>query len=498
MSGSTSVSGPTSASVPASRAPVLPAAIGRYRPLALLGAGAMGSVYRAHDPLIDRIVAIKVVRTEGLDPGMHDEFLDRFRREVQAAGRCSHPAIVGVFDFAGETGNPFIVMEFVAGRTLNAVFRDPTLRAALPVRSVLGQVLDGLAYAHRLGITHRDIKPANILITEAGHAKIADFGIARLSGTSMTQAGTMLGTPSYMAPEQVSDDAVDHRADLFATGAILYEALVGRPPFAGRSLTDTILRVSGPAPADFAALRDTPNAAFVPVLAQALAKRREERFQSADDFAAALRGVAGEAAQVRSADATIVASPPGAAHALSDARAIASPGTVPPGNVFLDTAGTLARQWDPDLLQRAERALSRHLGPMAKLAVRKAAARSAGPDELAETLAGDIADGSVRATFLRDFGVRAEASLVTKPPPTLGTASGASLVTAIPQPAIDAAQAALVVFVGPMARVLVRKAAAQATSRADFIERLLASVSRPDEVSALRRRLQAEVEPALR
>src|SRR5262249_11253074 len=161
----------------------------------------------------------------------------RFRLEAQAAGRCSHPAIVAVFDVLSEAGDPAIVMEFVAGRSLAELFRaGPSARAALPIVGLLAQVLDGLGYAHRLGITHRDIKPANILVTDEGRAKIADFGIARLSGMAgaqtLTQVGAMLGTPSYMAPEQIGDMPVDHRADLFALGGVFYEALTGRPPFA--------------------------------------------------------------------------------------------------------------------------------------------------------------------------------------------------------------------------------------------------------------------------
>ena len=177
--------------------PALPTAIGRYRPVAVLGTGGMGTVYRAHDPVIDRQVALKVIRTDALGAELRSEYLDRFRLEAQAAGRCSHPAIVAVFDFFEAEGNPAIVMEFVAGRTLAAMLRGgAAARAAVPITAILGQVLDGLAYTHRLGVTHRDIKPANIIVTDAGQAKIADFGIARLA--DMAQSGALTRPGSWL------------------------------------------------------------------------------------------------------------------------------------------------------------------------------------------------------------------------------------------------------------------------------------------------------------
>ena len=203
--------------------PVLPTQLGRYRPTAILGTGAMGLVYRAEDPVIGREVAIKVMRTESLDAETRADYFERFRREVQAAGRCSHAGIVAIYDYAENDGEPFIVMELVEGRSLQRLLRDTAARASLDPVGLMLQVLDALDCAHAFAVVHRDIKPANILVTSSGQAKIADFGIARSSHlTSMTMTGGMIGTPSYMAPEQVIGQDVDHRADLFAAGAILY------------------------------------------------------------------------------------------------------------------------------------------------------------------------------------------------------------------------------------------------------------------------------------
>lgn len=468
------------------RAGALPAAIGRYRPQGVLGAGGMGTVYRAHDPVIDREVAIKVVRTDALDSGARAEYLDRFRLEAQAAGRCSHPAIVAVYDVLSEGGDPAIVMEFVAGRSLADLLRGGAAsRAAVPVIDLLGQVLEGLGYAHRLGITHRDVKPANIIVTEAGRAKIADFGIARLSdlpgGHALTQAGALLGTPSYMAPEQIGEAPVDHRADLFAVGAILYEALTGRPPFAGRSALETIQRLAGPEAASMVPVEAAGAGAFVPVLQQALAKAAARRFPSAEAFAAAL-AAAGR-------------SPPPPAE---------EPPTriVPPRPAVEVAPPTGTGHWDPRTLARVERALAQYVGPMARVVVAEAARQSADAEALYQALARSLQSTADRSAFLRSLatGTRLEPTLgppgggATKGPATEATASGGI----VPAEALAAAQAALAQFMGPIARVLVRQAAQQATSPADFIDRLCAHLAKPEETAALRRRLRAEVEPRLR
>ena len=466
----------------------LPAAIGRYRPQGVIGTGGMGTVYRAHDPVIDRTVAVKVVRTDALDSAARVEYLDRFRLEAQAAGRCSHPAIVAVFDVISAGGDPAIVMEFVAGRSLAELLRGgPAARAAVPIADLLGQVLDGLGYAHRLGITHRDIKPANIIVTDAGRAKIADFGIARLTdlagGHMLTQAGAMLGTPSYMAPEQIGDAPVDHRTDLFAVGAVLYEALTGRPPFAGRSALETIQRLAGPDPASMVAVEAAGAGAFVPVLQQALAKAPARRFPSAGAFAAAL------AAARRSP-------PPPAEEPPTRILPIrtAAEGTLPPGT----------GRWDPRTLARVERALAPYVGPMARVVVADAARQSPDAETLYQTLARSLQTTADRSAFLRSLagGTRLEPTLGGPPtagPPTAAPPTGGTIgVAAIPAEAITAAQAALAQFMGPIARVLVRQAAQQATSPGDFIDRVCAHLARPEETAALRRRLRAEVEPRLR
>lgn len=505
----------------------LPPVIGRYRPLGVLGAGGMGVVYKAHDPVIGRMVAIKLVRTDTLDAATRMAYMDRFRIEAQAAGRCMHPAIVAVYDVVTADNDPCIVMEYVEGRPLNQLLREragvgiPSGIAATAAMAVpiLLQVLDGLGYAHRLGVTHRDIKPANIIVTASGTAKIADFGIARLSeishaSMSLTQAGDMLGTPSYMAPEQLSETDVDHRADLFAVGAVLYEALAGRPPFAGRNMVETIQRLSGSKPASMVAVEAAGAGAFVSVLQRALAKPRSQRFQSAEEFAQALQAAGAQApppARTQDDDQATVLWPP-VTHGTQ----------APPARTFATQAGaTQTGRWDSGTLLRMERALANYVGPIARVMVAQAAQQATTPDELYQTLARSLQSTADRSAFLRSLGgPRVEPRLDN---PTLGpapahaantqagNAQSGTMQPGATQPgttqagggriagdAVAAAQAALAFFVGPIAQMLVRQAAAKAVSPQDFIERVCAHVTKPNEVMALRRRLRAEVEPRLR
>jgi eukaryotic-like serine/threonine-protein kinase len=210
----------------------------KYALRGTLGSGAMGTVFEALDRRIERRVAIKVIRRPPPGDPEGEEAHARFRREAQAAGRLSHPNIVGVFDYGEDADSAWIVMELVEGDSLKARL-DRGERLAVPeIARLIGQVCAALAYSHARGVVHRDIKPGNLMLTggadgAVGDIKIADFGIARLENSSMTQVGTMIGTPSYMAPEQLRGETVDARADLWAVGVVLYQLLTGEKPFEG-------------------------------------------------------------------------------------------------------------------------------------------------------------------------------------------------------------------------------------------------------------------------
>jgi serine/threonine protein kinase len=214
-----------------------PEHIGRYRIERVLGRGAMGVVYRAHDPEIDRPVAIKLVRSDLLDGEERETYLVRFRREAQVAGRCAHPNIVAIYDYAIHEGHPFLVMEYVEGESLaQALLRGASFTSGKACDLVL-QVLEALTCAHGLGIVHRDVKPANILLVDKGRVKVTDFGVARIDNAMLTQGEFIIGTPSYMAPEQFNGEKVDQRSDLFSTGIVLFELLTGEKLFPGPTFT---------------------------------------------------------------------------------------------------------------------------------------------------------------------------------------------------------------------------------------------------------------------
>lgn len=264
---------------------------GRYEILSELGRGAMGVVYKARDPQIDRLVALKTVSLWGQEPDEEKEFRLRFMNEAQAAGRLHHSGIVSVFDVGEDPENhdPYIVLEHVAGESLSRIL---SREKKLPLERALKlaeEVADALDYAHAQGVIHRDIKPANILITPDGRAKIADFGIAKLNLAHFTIPGRVLGTPAYMAPEQLSGEAVDGRADLFSLGVILYAIVTGHSPFQGNSATTVCFKVANREPIAASALDMTLPPQLDAVISRAMAKDPNERYQRGVDFADDLR-----------------------------------------------------------------------------------------------------------------------------------------------------------------------------------------------------------------
>ncbi|HTQ80973.1 MAG TPA: serine/threonine-protein kinase, partial [Thermoanaerobaculia bacterium] len=217
-----------------------PTRLGRYEILDEIGKGAMGVVFLAKDPLIGRLVALKTFRIGySVKDQEMEQFRARFMREAQSAGILSHPNIVTIHDVVEESeeGLAFIAMEYVRGTNLKVVLQRETPLDLAYTAGILEQIADGLDYAHSKGVVHRDVKPANIIITADNRVKITDFGIARIDTSNLTQEGQLLGTPNYMAPEQILGREVDHRADLFSLGVVLYEMLTRHKPFQGENLT---------------------------------------------------------------------------------------------------------------------------------------------------------------------------------------------------------------------------------------------------------------------
>jgi serine/threonine-protein kinase len=262
--------------------------LGKYELRNVLGKGAMGTVYEGFDPIIARQVAIKTVRLPEPDDHEAQEELARFKREAQAAGRLTHPNIVGVFDYGETPELAYIVMEYVNGTTLKHVVDKKERFELAEIVRIMESLMAGLQYSHDRGVVHRDIKPANVMLTKSGEVKIADFGIARIESSSMTQAGTMLGTPSYMSPEQFMGQTVDARTDLYSSGVMLYQLLTGEKPFEG-GLTAIMHKVLNTDPPPPSALSVTVPHSFDVVVQKAMAKRPEDRFATANDFSKAVR-----------------------------------------------------------------------------------------------------------------------------------------------------------------------------------------------------------------
>lgn len=262
--------------------------LGKYQILGELGRGAMGVVYEAFDPLIERPVAIKTILKSSIHANEAEDIFERFRREARAAGRLAHPRIISIYEYGENDEMAYIVMELVRGKELTEYFEVGKRISIHDGLHIIMQILDALDYLHTNGIVHRDIKPANILITADEQIKIADFGIAKIDTSAHTQVGIVLGTPTYMAPEQFMGHEVDHRADLYSVGVVLYLFLTGERPFVGSVITimhQAVHRDATP-PSE---LNPEVSKQLDAVVKKAMAKRPEDRFQSAVEFLTALK-----------------------------------------------------------------------------------------------------------------------------------------------------------------------------------------------------------------
>jgi TonB family protein len=265
----------------------VPATIGRYQISGSLGYGAMGAVYKAFDPLIKRQLAIKTVRLDiPRTSPQYRAFLDRFQHEAQISGSLQHAGIVTLFDFGEEGGDPFFAMEFVDGRTIAEVLAEGTRFKPEKVIGLVSQIAAALDYAHKRGVVHRDIKPANLMLYDQDKVKVTDFGIAKLQNADITHSGALLGTPSYMSPEQAMGEKLDGRSDIFSLGVVAFEMLSGQQPFPGPNVTSILYKLVHTEPVEPPGLELL---GLVPqkwreVFQKVLAKKPESRYQTASSF----------------------------------------------------------------------------------------------------------------------------------------------------------------------------------------------------------------------
>ncbi|QDQ25784.1 protein kinase [Chitinimonas arctica] len=262
--------------------------LGHYRIHALLGQGAMGVVYRAVDERLERTVALKVLRLN-LSAEERAEYAPRLQQEAKSAARLNHPNIITVYDCGDIDGHAFLAIEFVEGKTLQSLMESGIKISCGRVVKLAGQLFGALAYAHEHEVVHRDIKPANLMLTADGRLKITDFGIAQLPASDLTRAGTLVGSPRYMAPEQIEGKKLDGRADIFAAGIVLYEVLTGTRPFDGEHVATIAYRILHETPSDIRSLNPDVPEWLAELVMRCLEKDPAKRFQSAREARSALR-----------------------------------------------------------------------------------------------------------------------------------------------------------------------------------------------------------------
>jgi serine/threonine-protein kinase len=463
-----------------------PARLGKYKILDMLGKGAMGVVYKGFDPHIHRPVALKTIRLDRLSDDAENIFA-RFENEAKAAGRLSHPGIVAVYEY-GEEGNvAYIAMEYVEGYTLGEYFSRHTQFSLEDTISILVQLLDAIGHAHEQGVVHRDIKPNNIILTPTGRIKVTDFGIAHIPSSELTEVGMIMGTPYYMAPEQYQGVRVDGRADLYSAGVLLFFLLTGKKPFDGsrEQLAYSVCNMPARRPSVVAPESAPPR--FDVVVETALAKKPEERYPTAHAFKEALMAAySAPVAAVVSEETRIIDSGPGLSANEPPTPKIDT-GSSSPGSESAPPTG-----WDPGLLKKVEQQLAVFVGPLARLMVKKAAKSVTDLESLYSRLADELEDTEERGKFLRNHKQTGSGRTMTpvgKTPSRSGISGkpadepGAmpSADERISSETIEEAARLLAAFLGPIAKVLARRAASQCTTRQQFFSKLAENLTDRDE-----------------
>jgi eukaryotic-like serine/threonine-protein kinase len=486
----------------ASAGPAAQRRIGKYVVLETIGEGAMGIVYKATDPHIQRTVALKTIqRRDAASSVTGVANATRFRNEAQAAGRLSHPGIVSVYDYGEQGDESYIAMEYVQGPTLAECARRERLPLA-DVLSITSQLLDALQCAHSQNVWHRDIKPGNLILTVQGQLKVADFGIARIDANVLTQDAWSMGSPGYMAPECYTGAVIDHRVDLYACGVLLFELLTGARPFRG-SPGVVMYQAMHEAPPTLAqALPGCDELApFEVIVARAMAKQRSERYGSAHEMRGALHVVAQsiglEIPQHISVDTVQslmmpvpmqrfqqrpATTPPPLTVPPAPMPVKATPATAPAIQAAAPVAAPVLQPYEaPDthavFAGELTRLLQPHLGPMAAVVVKHAAQRHPGAAALVAHLAHELPDPNDRRQFLAQAQRVHPYAAARTPDAGPSTACAAAVLPVLGATPLSAALVAhaepvLVQQLGPIGKLLVQRAAKTCASREAFLHAL--------------------------
>src|SRR5438093_2518260 len=368
-----------------------PQTLGRYQLERVLGKGAMGIVYEALDPKLHRKVAIKTILISQLDEETAKDFSMRFVREAHAVARLNHPNIVQVYDFGEEGDVAYLVMEFIRGNELKSTLTTGQLFDRKECVRIMCELLDALDFAHEAGVVHRDIKPANVMLDNQGRTKLTDFGVARVTdadrtSAERTQAGTMVGTPAYMSPEQIQRLRIDRRTDIFSAGIILYQFLTGQKPFTGEGAWTVAKKIIQDDPPIPSSINMALSPEFDRVVAKALAKHPDQRFATAREFAHALKRAAEGKPAIPEAEPTVVVPrEPRVPHATHAPEALRS------GEMELEFWRSIKDSDDPNDFELYVRQFPQ--GVYASLATRKAAKLRSGlpaDDSGTRTMAGAV------------------------------------------------------------------------------------------------------------
>ena len=461
-----------------------PRRLGKYEIVGVLGRGGMGTVYRGYDPAIERTVALKTIRRDCLESSVADA-IARFRNEARAAGRLSHPAIVGVYEYGEDHDISFIAMEYVEGFGLKEYLHQIGVMPLADSVSVVMQLLDGLAYAHEQGVVHRDIKPSNLIVTSKGKVKITDFGVARLESSELTQVGTVIGTPSYMSPEQFMGLAADARSDVFAVGVMLYELLSGQRPFTG-SMESLAYRICHEEPTPPSQVQPDVPQAFERIIARALAKRPEERFPTAGAFRDTLRLALEHELDMQEAPSISEETVIRTVSQLGKPRFDPAAATAVTGASSHSLTQSASRI-ENSTLTSVERELASVIGPVASVMVRRAAGRATTLNELYDALAEKLPAGPDRDAFLARRSSSAAHTMETGSQGVLAETRvlGTGERLQISDTVLDAASRLLARHIGPIARVVVRRAAKRAGSLDQFHDSLAGEIPDPADRNAL-------------
>jgi eukaryotic-like serine/threonine-protein kinase len=414
--------------------------VGRYGIDEWLASGATGVVFRGYDPVLDRPVAIKILRRELAKGSATKGSQDRFKRRARTAGRLFHPNIIAILDFGEDHEVPYLVTEYVDGSRLDRLLEISGAFATRRGVTITLQVLSALKFSHENGVVHLALKPSGVLIAANDLVKVADFGIALIDAAEPKSIGDVMEAGSCMAPEQLSGAPVDHRTDLFAAGALLFEMLTGSKPFRGESISEIVAQMETGGPEDVCFLNPAVPSGLRSVISTALAYDPGQRFATAGAFSNALSAAVSIAG---GAEAVTRQSP-------SEARLGAWSEA--------DEAG-----WDPETLLIVEGELTRHIGPVARIAVKRAADRATDLVGLYEALAGHIDNEAERVEFL-ESGLRLSAAMWgrrTPSPPENSTSYTAERGSRPAEPpdtvALDAIEAKLAQYVGPIANILLKQ-----------------------------------------